>query len=576
MNLSYFTLRRLTEELQAVLVGNRVQNAFLVSPHDLHLTLADGGNLLLSASPRWGRISLSPAPQPTQPDSPTWVEHHLVNARIVAVEQPPLERVVFLKLLKRDRLGGEAHYRLISEVMGRYSNVVLVSEPKGRILGVLRSVGGRMSRARQVLPGKPYAPPPALDRQSPHQLTPHHLKDALARQDVPTAKALLYAVAGLDLLTARELLHRAGVREDGEIAPEAAQRLCQEIRTFFENPPFVQGALHIRRPEGHGSEVSVLALQHNAGEALRTFPSVSEAVEALVLDEMQMQVQNSRKAELEKALDRCLETLTTKIVRIEADLEDAGKADDYEKSGNLLMANLHRIPQGAASVSLPDLFVPEGPDVAVPLAPDRPPVDSARDYLKRARKARKGAPVLARRLDAARLERDGLRALLQRLNELASEEDLPAFRQELERLGIVRSKAPDRGRRKANAQDIRPRRYRTSDGWTVLVGRNNQENDRLTKTSAKGDFFFHAQGCPGSHVILKAQDKPDRPPRKTLEEAAALAAFWSKARGAKMVPVNFTEVRYVHKPRGAAPGLVTIKNEKTLFVSPREIARATD
>jgi len=576
VNLSYFTLRRLTEELQAVLVGNRVQNAFLVAPHDLHLTLADGGNLLLCASPRWGRITLSPAPQPAGPDCPTWVDRHLMNARIVAIEQPPLERVVFLKLVKRDRLGGEAHYRLISEVMGRYSNVVLVSEPTERILGVLRNVGGRMSRARQVLPGKPYVPPPPLDRRPPHLVTPHHLKDALARQDVPPAKALLYAVAGLDLLTARELLHRAAIQEGVDIVPEATQRLCEEIVTWFKNPPFVQGALQIRPPEGRETEVSVLALQHNAGETLRTCSSVSEAIEALVAEEMQRQAQNSRNAELEKALERRLEALATKIARIKADLEDAGRADDYEKYGNLLMANLHRVPPGAASVTLPDLFVPEGLDVAVPLAPGRLAVDNARDYLKRASKARKGAPVLARRLRATRQEQDELQTLLQRLNELDSEEDLPAFRQELARMGIVRPKAPDRGRRKTNAQDIRPRRYRTSDGWTVLVGRNNQENDRLTKASAKGDIFLHAQGCPGSHVILKAEDKPDRPPRKTLEEAAALAAYWSKARGAKTVPVNATEVRYVHKPRGAKPGLVTIKNEKTLFVSPREIQRAEE
>jgi len=119
----------------------------------------------------------------------------------------------------------------------------------------------------------------------------------------------------------------------------------------------------------------------------------------------------------------------------------------------------------------------------------------------------------------------------------------------------------------------RSRRYRTSDGWSVLVGRCNAENDRLTAGAAREDIFLHAQGCPGSHVILKTDGRSGGPPRKTLEEAARLAAYWSKARNSKTVPVNYTEVRHVNKPRGAAPGLVNIRNEKTLFVTPGEISK---
>ena len=155
-----------------------------------------------------------------------------------------------------------------------------------------------------------------------------------------------------------------------------------------------------------------------------------------------------------------------------------------------------------------------------------------------------------------------------------SETEFDTLRGELEKGRLIKPrKTKPAPKSKRVDGDIHPRRYRTRDGWLVLVGRNNTENDKLTKNSAKDDIFLHAQGCPGSHVILKRDGRADPPSRSTLKEAASLAAYWSKARGSKSVSVNYTEIRYVHKPRGAPAGLVTIQNEKNLMVEPREIRR---
>ena len=589
MILSYFTLRQLTEKLQESLQKQRVQDAFTIPPHDLYLKVEAGEqrisggsryplHLLLSASPHRGRIALSDPPSQEDRNRPSWVERYLLNAQIAAVRQVPLERIIELDLVKRDRLGGETRCRLISEVMGRYSNVVAVSEPGTRIVGTLRQVGGRMSRARQILPGRPYLPPPPQSRLRPDEVTPSRLREALEPQDIPRAEALLHTVAGLDLLTAREILWRAGIREDGQITSEEAGRILQELEALFENPPFLDDAVTVPRPKGRGREVLALDLQHLPGEGRRPFPSVSGAIEAVVLEEMDEKVLDGRKGEIKRALNRRLTAVETKIARIEADLEDAGRADLYEKNGTLLMSNLHRVRPGATSITLSDFFEPGTPDVTVPLDPGRPPAENAKDYLKKGKKARKGAPVLARRLEASRREGAELHAHLKRLEALSDEADLSAFQEEMERSGLIRPRRSkgtgQKGKSKGDA--VHSRRYRTSDGWLVMVGRNNRENDRLTKQSAKDDLFFHAQGCPGSHVILKREGKPGAPPRTTLKQAAGLAAYWSKARGAKTVPVNYTEVRHVQKPRGASPGLVTIRNEKTLFVAPHEIRKADE
>ncbi len=578
MNLSYFTLRRLTEELHSALAGKRIRDAVLIPPHDLYLN-ADGGiHLLLSAAPGQGRILLSGQQQQGERDEPEWVERYLLKSTIESVAQIPLERVVTLNLVKKDRLGGETRCRLIVETIGRYSNVILVAEPEGRILSALRRVGGRMNRERQILPGRPYLPPPPLNRLRPEDATPAVLSEALNRAAGPLAEALVHTVAGLDLLTARELLHRAGIQEGHPAPPETIDRLEVELKSLFETPPFLKGAVELPAPGGRGTEICVLALQHTAGQHQRAFASVSGAIEAGMQKEQQGQVLGGKRKEIEKSLNRRLASVDTRIARIEADLKEVEAADRYEKYGNLLLSNLHQVAPGATSVTLDDLFDPEAPPLSIPLTPNRPPLENARDYLKRSRKMKKGAPILARRLEASGREGAELRAHLGRLNTLEGEADLLVFREELENAGLIRPEKSRQARQKGRptAEGIHPRRYRTSDGWIVLVGRNNTENDQLTKSATKDDLFFHAQGCPGSHVILKRDGKSDMPPRTSLQEAAGLAAYWSKARGSKTVPVNYTEVRHVNKPRGARPGLVTIRNEKTLFVAPEQIKRADE
>ena len=237
------------------------------------------------------------------------------------------------------------------------------------------------------------------------------------------------------------------------------------------------------------------------------------------------------------------------------------------------MAGLHRIRLGDASVTLPDVYNPAGPPATIPLKTNKLPHENAAAYLKRSRKAEKARPILTRRLEATRTEHATVEALLERLEKTISQDELTILRNELTETGWLKSRKrkPTSGRNVPS--ETNPRRYLTSDGWTILVGRNNVENDRLTKASAKDDLFFHAQGCPGSHVILRREGKHQRPSDTALREAASLAAYWSKARHSKTVPVNCTEVRYVQKPRGAAPGLVTIRNETTLFAAPHQLKR---
>lgn len=577
MNLNYLTLRNLTEELRQALEGKQIIDACLLAPHDLYLKVKKIGYLLLSASPTQGRITLFETPEQLDKTKPSWIKHTL-GAQIETVCQYNLERIVEFQLVKRDWIGSKIKTRLICEIMGRNSNILLVSEPKGRILGALRHVTERMSRHRKILPGKPYRLPPQLNRIPPNQITWNTLNEALRKPSESLEISLVQTVAGLDLFTAQEFLFRAGIDEYRKISTDNIKLLLNEIQSAFSFPSFIDYAVGLPDRKNSRIEVSILKITHIAADKQIGFNSVSEAIRFVTEEEKKALSQKRLKLDLEKFLTRRLSTIKQKIVKIETDLKTMEKAKEEEKFGHLLMANLFQIPQGASKVTLDDLFNPSGLEITIPLRTHKRPIDNAKDYLKQSQKAKRSAPILGHRLKETKQKVREIQKNLKHLKTLDETTDLFAFRKELERANLIKKRKSNhlKAKKVFGKQKFHPRQYQTSDGWIVLVGRNRKENDQLTKSSSKKDIFLHAHGCPGSHVILKHQNNSNSPSYIAIEEAARLAAYWSKARGSKVVPVNYTEIRYVQKPRGAPPGIVNIRNEKTVFVQPKELEMIED
>ena len=571
MNLSPLTLQKLCDELRPQLDRRLIRDVSLSGRHDLFLDLGDAGHLQLSALPGRGRVILTRSPQISDCTRLPWADRYLHNAGIVAIEPVRHERILHLIARKRDRLGTATDVRIICELIGRYANVILVDTQTNKILGALRQVHARQNRVREIRPGKTYIPPPERPQTPPETVETHNLAFLLETPKPDRPRALTQQISGLDPLIAYELLHLSSLTQKQNINDNDLVVLSEIIRSFFANPPFMQGATLIRDADNR-TTICVLTLQHTQPDQI--YPTVSGAIEGVAISEVQTDALKGRTKNLEKDLRDRLTTIDRKCDRIKMDLDDAAHADQYEKMGNLLMANVTQIPLNTETITLPDLFDPNGTRLTIPLNPRRTATENASAFLKRARKARKGAPILAQRLETTQTQKAVIQDYLDRLSEVKSDTELDTLREEVEKSRLIRPrKKRPAPRSKRTDGDIHPRRYRTRDGWLVLVGRNNAENDRLTKSSARDDIFLHAHGCPGSHVILKRDVRADQPPRSTLKEAASLAAYWSKARGAKNVPVNYTEIRYVQKPRGAAAGLVTIRNEKNLMVEPREIRR---
>lgn len=562
MNLSHLTLRRLGADLEP-LVGARVREATLAPPNTLYLGFARSGDspvtrLLVSGSRSQSRICVTTGDFPSSPDRPPWVERYLLNAVLRAVTVQPDDRVVTFALDKQDRVGSRYPSRLVVEMLGRDSNAILVDDT-GRIQGLLRP---HSTERRRLHPGADFQPPTPQDRRLPAEIPADAFAAALADADTPQA-ALLDTCAGMDRHLANEVVHRAA---------ETDADMLETVRHLYAEPPFHEPPGCVLSENGRRTAAVPFTPRAVAPDRFEGCETISEAIERVYADSLKGQESQGERKSLRKTLTRALKAALRKRDRIEEDLLQARRADEFERLGSLILANPHDVPAGAASVVLEDLFEGSGGSVEIELNPKQTAVENGQAYLKRAARARKSEPVLARRLGQTEADVAELEKLIGELDPLTEDTDIARFRKKLEDRGLIRPQRPRQRPGKADPSGLHPRRYRTSDGWEVWVGRNDAENDRITKRAPRNAIWFHAHGCPGSHVVLRPRDQREPSP-EALHDAACLAAYWSKARGAKTVPVNYTEARYVQKPKGAPPGLVTIRNEKTLFVSPREIER---
>ena len=288
-----------------------------------------------------------------------------------------------------------------------------------------------------------------------------------------------------------------------------------------------------------------------------------------------------RRRTVEKALrdeTRRLERLSENLSR---DLEHMEREEEYRRYGELITSHLAGLKAGSAEARVEDYFSGDREEVVIPMKPGLSPAENARWYFRQARKARDGRKAVSQRIARARRRLDEVTGIREKLGCGTEEAKLEDAHRACVRLDLVKARArretgASKRPRKRAGQDIHPRRYLTSNGHLLLVGRNSRENEALTKSAAPDDIWLHARDLGGSHVILRRVDKTQMPSRRTLHEAARLAAYFSKGRGSATVPVDYTERRYVRKMRNGAPGQVVFTREKTLFVEPALGLRQAD
>jgi len=566
----------LKEELAAVLKDSRIDKIHQPSREELVITLRTrGGNekLYLSARSNSPRVNLTKSSLENPAAPPMFcmlLRKHLTGGRIVDIRQPGLERILFIDLDCFNEMGDIVRLTLAVEIMGRHSNIILI-DSNGVIIDAIKRIDFEMSTIHPVLPGLPYSPPPA--RAGSMDLTFHSPAEIInslgAIKTKPLSEALLNISQGLSPLICREVSYLATRGRDtivSELSEEEKQRAVfylERVRKAVmdgENRcPYI---LYNQNKEP--VEFSFMPITQYGLNAIGSeFSSYSELLDEFYSKKDAALRLKQQSQDILKLLTNISERITRKLENQRKDLSRSENREQYRIFGDLINANIHSIKKGADHAEVVNYYEPDCPTITIPLDPALSPSQNAQKYYKEYRKAQNAEKILAEQIRLGEQELEYIDTVFDALSRATTLREISELRQELVLSGYMRQQ---RSKQKPPAP-LGPIEFKSDDGFTILVGRNNIQNDQLTLKTAKArDIWLHTKNIPGSHVIIVTNGKT--PPDTTIAQAAVIAALHSKASSSSQVPVDYTEVKNVKKPSGAPPGKVIYSTNRTLFVTP--------
>ncbi len=569
-------LRAVLHEINTLCQGAKVEKLYQPTGDEIDLLLHAGRQnlrLCMQLGSHAPRLSLSRLSKENPASAPMFcmlLRKHLVGARLLSAEQAGFERVAVFSFATHDEMGFDTQRLLVAEVMGKYSNLMLLDEKK-KILGVLKQIDFTTSRLRQVLPGMTYELPPAQNKLDPLSVTAEELDAAWqkAAPDMTLDKWYTATFLGIAASTAREMAYRA-VGENG-----LPLQACSKAGVFAAFFLWVQQMkAHCYAPtlltDGQGMPVdyTFFAPSDPAMAAhVKGYPDFAALLDDYYGERELRERMRSRAADLIRLLSAAQARLTRKLEAQRAELAQAAQGEQFRTMGDLVTANIYRISRGMTSITATDYTLDPPAQVTVPLDSRLSPSANAQRFYKRYTKSKHAKENLAREISHAEEELAYLAGVHAFLDRAETEAELNELRDELYRTGYasrMKNYVPQKQGK------LPPLTFRTSGGYTLLCGRNNLQNDNLTfKVASKGDLWFHVKGIPGSHVILLCDG--EEPPEQDYTEAAELAAYYSQARGGEgtLVPVDYTRVKQVKKPTGAKPGYVIYHTNYTAYVQPR-------
>lgn len=577
MALDGIVIAALVKELRDTLLGGHIQKIAMPEKNELLLTVKNHAaqhRLLISCEASLPLLYLQAENKPsplTAPGFAMLLRKHIGSGKITAVEQLGLERIVRIETTQLNELGDIAPRALYTELMGKYSNIIFTDE-NDVILDSMRRVPASVSSLREVLPGRPYFVPEKLQKTNPLELSETDFTAALTAQgSLPLDRALSSAFSGISSLIAQEVLFRTSLepREvfDGLSAEKrnalysVFSSLMEAVRTErFEPVMYLRDEVPV--------EFSALPLETLKAEGLeaRRYTSVSELLYSYYALRAESSRMRQKSSDLRRLVQNHLERSQRKRILQEKQLADSQKKEKYRVYGDLLNSYAYQIPAGADHY-VAENFYDENRPLRIPLDKNLSPAENAKKYFDRYAKLKRTELAVGAELEKTVQEEAHLASVLTALELATEESDLAEIREELAAFQYVKRQRTQKGKRPQKIQS-HPLHFRSSDGFDIYVGKNNYQNEELTfKVASGSDWWFHAKGMPGSHVIVKAngQELPDR----CFEEAAALAAYYSKGRDQDKVEIDYLQRRNVKKVNGAPPGFVIYHSNWSMMAKPR-------
>lgn len=561
-------------ELQP-LVGGRVEKVFQPSREEIVISIRTrqgSKKLYISANAGSARIHVTQK-QPDNPQTPPMfcmlLRKRLGSGKLTEIRQDGLERILFLDFECINELGDQVTVTLACEIMGRCSNLIIVSD--GKIIDSIKRVDEEMSRERLVLPGMTYEMPPRDSRLNLLTAEPEGIVQRL-RETAPAelSKALIRIFEGISPILAREWTFFAGRGihlESDTIDGDRLDRLLYIVKKTRRQ--LTEGGCSfsaVSTKEGLLKDFSFIRLEQFGTLMLtKEFGSASELLDHFYLERDRGVRTKQRANDLFKLLVNLTERITRRIAAQKTELAACAEKEKFKLQGDLISANIYRIKKGDSSAEVENFYDEANPTVKIELDVRKTPSQNAQWYYSEYKKCVTAEEKLAIQIKKGEEELLYLDSVFDALTRADSENDIIQLRLELREQGYIRAN----GSKVKPPKALPPIEYKTDDGYTVLVGRNNCQNDQLTlKFAEKSDVWLHTQTITGSHVIIVTDG--EMPPDRTIEQAAVIAAYNSKGRNSDLVPVDYCLAKFVKKPAGAKPGKVIFTNYKTAFVKPDE------
>lgn len=581
MALDGITVNSIVCELTDKLLGGRIDKIYQPQKDEIIISVRSIGSnfkLLLSANPSHPRIQLTSVSKDNPMTPPMFcmvLRKHVAGSKITNIYQPDFERVVVLELDSLNEMGDMTTKRLIIEIMGKHSNIILVDEIN-KILDSIKHVSHETSSVREVLPGKEYSVPPSQGKLNPQQLNEDEFLQVFSEKNSFKLQNIIYqSYTGISPVIASEICHRAGMDatiHGEELDIDGRHRLFTAFTSVMGIVKTANFAPEIIYENKTGRILDFSPVEMTQYSSFKTvpYPSISQLLEDFYSQRdnayhIKQKAHDMRRLVVSN-IERCIKK---KEIQIKT-LKDNEGLEKWKLKGELLTANIYAIEKGMNTIKVVNYYQEDMPEIEIALDTTKTPSENAQKYYNKYNKAKRTLAALEIQKKQNDEELEYLEGVLNAIDASTDEADLNDIRNELIEQGFIKRKRGDKKPAKQQKKS-KPLHFISSDGFDIYVGKSNIQNDELTIHFAKSDdIWLHTKNIPGSHVIIATNDAKTVPDQ-TIIEAANLAAYNSKGKDGSNVPVDYCPRKNVKKPGGSKPGFVIYENNKTVYITPNEV-----
>lgn len=561
------TVAALVQELRDNLTGGRIAKIAQPEPDELLLTIktpAGQRKLYISASASLPLIYLTDENKLSPMTAPNFcmlLRKHIGNGRITSISQPKLERIISLHIEHLNELGDLCEKKLIIEIMGKHSNIIFCDD-KDMILDSIKHVSAQMSSVREVLPGRTYFIPDTMEKSDPLSVNEKEFLDTLKEKPVPLGKAIYTSFTGISPVIAEDICFLAGLDSQlpaSELDEDTFLHLFRQFSYYMDDIRGCHFHPCIYYDGTSPKDFGAVALSHFSNYTKQEFTSISEVLNTYYATKNTLTRIRQKSADLRHVVQTALERNRKKYDLQKKQLKDTENREKYKVYGELIHTYGYNLAPNSKELTALNYYTNE--EITIPLDPTLTPAENAQKYFNKYNKQKRTFEALTALIQETADDIHYLESISNALDIALTEADLIQIKEELMQTGYVRRKYT----KKKEKITSRPMHYISSDGYHMYVGKNNLQNEELTFSFANGnDWWFHAKGAPGSHVIVKTGG--DELPDRTFEEAGRLAAYYSKNRGSDKVEIDYVEKKHVKKPNGSKPGFVVYYTNYSLVI----------